>query len=134
MSAPAKMVILIVEDDEVLLRALYILFHKSKYTIASATDGAMAVQMAQRLKPNLILLDLLLPKMSGFEVLRVVKSDPALKDTPVIILSNLGSVEDVEKAKAYGAADYFIKANTDLSVLEDKIKQVLGIKSRSKSI
>lgn len=131
---PAKMVLLIVEDDEVLLRALYILFHKSKYTIASATDGAMAVQMAQRLKPNLILLDLLLPKVSGFEVLRIVKSDPALKETPVIILSNLGSVEDIEKAKAGGAAGYFIKANTDLSVLEDKIKQILEIKSPPKSI
>ena len=131
MSAPSKMVLPIVEDDEVLLRALYILFHKSKYTIASATDGAMAVQMAQRLKPNLILLDLLLPKINGFEVLRIVKSDPALKETPVIILSNLGSAEDVERAKAGGAIDYFIKANTDLSVLENKIKQVLEIKTQS---
>lgn len=131
---PAKMVLLIVEDDEVLLRALYILFHKSNYTIASATDGAMAVEMAQRLKPDLILLDLLLPKMNGFEVLRIVKSDPVLKNIPVIVLSNLGSIEDVEKAKAYGADEYFIKANTDLSVLENKIKKVLEIKSLPKSV
>ncbi len=133
MPAPSKMVVLIVEDDEVLLRALYILFHKRNYVIASATDGATAVQMAQRLKPNLILLDLLLPKLSGFEVLKIVKSDPSLKEIPVIVLSNLGSIEDVEKAKAAGATDYFIKANTDLAVLENKIKQILEIKALPKS-
>ena len=120
--------LLIVEDDEVLLRALYMLFHKSKYTIASATDGAMAVQMAQRLKPDLILLDLLLPKMDGFEVLRIIKADQALKATPVIVLSNLGDISDIEKAKTLGAEEYFIKANTDLAVLESKVNKLLESK------
>lgn len=128
MATRSKLVLLIVEDDEVLLRALYLLFHKSKYTIASATDGATAVQMAQRLKPDLILLDLLLPKMNGFEVLRIIKADPATKDTPVVVLSNLGDVSDIEKAKTLGATDYFIKANTDLAVLESKINKLLESK------
>lgn len=117
--------LMIVEDDEILLRALYIVFHKNKYTIASATDGITAVQMAQRLKPDLILLDLILPKLSGFDVLKAIKADPALKNIPVLVLSNLGDDADVVKAKAGGAADYFVKADTDLSVLEKKVNEML---------
>lgn len=121
----SKKIILIVEDDEVLLRALYLNFHKNEYTIATATDGDTAVKMAQRLKPDLILLDLLLPKMNGFDVLKNIKSDPAVKDTPVIILSNLGDDSDIAKAKALGSVDYFVKSNVKLAELSEKIKSVL---------
>lgn len=85
-----KPVVLIVEDDEVLLRALYLLFHNNEYTIASAIDGESALRMTERLKPNLVLLDLLLPKMNGFDYLKNIKANPALKDTIVVVLSNLG--------------------------------------------
>lgn len=125
MAKTTKAVLLIVEDDEVLLRALYLLFHKSGFTIASATDGESALKMAQRLNPNLILLDLLLPKLNGFEVLKNIKANPALKEIPVIVLSNLGDDSDIERAKTLGAADYFVKANTNLSDLENKIKEIL---------
>ncbi len=121
-----KKIVLIVEDDEVLLRALYLLFHNTGYTIASATDGDSALKMTQRLQPDLVLLDLLLPKMNGFDVLRDMKADPNLKNIPVIVLSNLGDVSDIEKAKALGALDYYVKANTELSSLEEKIKGILG--------
>ncbi|KKR48710.1 MAG: Response regulator receiver protein [Candidatus Magasanikbacteria bacterium GW2011_GWC2_40_17] len=126
MAKTRKKIILIVEDDEILLRALYLLFHNSGYTIASATDGDSALKMAQRLKPDLVLLDLLLPKMNGFDVLRDMKADPNLKNIPVVVLSNLGDVSDIEKAKGLGAFDYYVKANTELSSLEEKIKSVLG--------
>jgi len=119
-----KTIILIIEDDEVLLRALYVLFHDNNYTIATATDGDTGVAMARRLKPDVILLDLLLPKMNGFDVLKNLKSDPALKKIPVIILSNLGDTGDIERAKSLGADDYYIKANTDLSQLAEKIKNI----------
>ena len=120
-----KKIVFIVEDDEVLLRALYILFHEGNYTIATATDGETAVSMAQRLKPDVVLLDLLLPKMDGFDVLKALKADPKLKSTPVIVLSNLGDTASMEKAKKLGADDYFVKADTDLSVLEEKINKIL---------
>lgn len=120
-----KKIILIVEDDEVLLRALYLNFHKSEYTIATATDGDTAVKMAQRLKPDMVLLDLLLPKMNGFDALKNIKADPAIKETPVIILSNLGDDLDIAKAKALGAQDYFVKSNVKLSELSEKIKSLL---------
>lgn len=120
-----KKVMLIVEDDEVLLRALYLLFHKGEYTIASATDGDTALKMTQRLKPDVVLLDLLLPKMNGFDYLKFLKAEPDIKDTPVIVLSNLGDKESIEKAKALGALDYFIKSDTDLTTLNDKVKKII---------
>ena len=120
-----KKIIFIVEDDEVLLRALYILFHEGNYTITTATDGQTAINMAERLKPDVVLLDLLLPKVDGFGVLKALKADPKLKSIPVIVLSNLGDVDNIEKAKKLGADDYFVKADTDLSVLSEKIKKIL---------
>lgn len=121
-----KPVLLIVEDDEVLLRALYLFFQKEgKYTIASATDGETGLKMAGRLNPDIILLDILMPKMNGFEVLKNLKSIAELKNIPVIILSNLGDRSDIEKAKELGSTDYFVKAETNLSVLLGKIKSIL---------
>jgi len=127
MAKTTKAILLIVEDDEVLLRALYLLFHKSGFTIASATDGESALKMAERLNPNLILLDLLLPKINGFDVLKDLKANPTLKDIPVIVLSNLGDNSDIERAKNLGASDYFVKANTNLSDLENKIKNIINL-------
>jgi len=118
-------IVLIVEDDEVLLRALYVFFHGGNYTIATATDGETAVAMAQRLKPDIILLDLLLPKMDGFRVLEIVKSMPELSNIPVIILSNLGDTNDIARAKSLGAQDYFIKANVELAKLSEIVDKVL---------
>lgn len=127
MAKETKKILLIVEDDEMLLRALYLSFLHSGFTIATATDGETGLRMTERLKPDLVLLDLLLPKMSGFEYLAAVKANPALKSTPVVVLSNLGDKDDIEKAKGLGASDYFIKANTDLSVLAEKVNDILKI-------
>jgi CheY-like chemotaxis protein len=121
-----KKIVLLVEDDEILLRALYLLFHEGDYTIASASDGETALKMTERLKPDIVLLDLLMPKMNGFDYLRNIKANANLKNIPVIVLSNLGDKDDIEKAKALGAEDYFIKSDTDLSVLFEKIKKKLA--------
>ena len=117
--------LLIVEDDEVLLRALYITFHNSGYTIATAEDGDTALKMTLRLKPDAVLLDLLLPKMNGFDYLKNMKANPAINSIPVIVLSNLGDQENIEKAKTLGAADYFIKSNTSLDGLKKIIDKLL---------
>ncbi|MFA5021659.1 MAG: response regulator [Patescibacteria group bacterium] len=127
MTATKKIIILIVEDDEVLLRALYLAFHKSDYTIATASDGDTALKMAERIKPDIILLDLLLPKMNGFDFLKYIKANPALKSIPVIVLSNLGDSDNIAKAKGLGALDYFVKSNTDLVKLRDIIAKTLKI-------
>jgi two-component system, OmpR family, response regulator len=125
MPKDGKKTVLIAEDDEILLRALYLLFHKGDYTIASATDGETALKMTERLKPDIVLLDLLMPKMNGFDYLRDIKANANLKNIPVIVLSNLGDRDDIEKAKALGADDYFIKAETNVSILFDKVKKKL---------
>jgi len=127
MAKAEKKIVLIVEDDEMLLRALYLAFLHSGFTIATASDGETAVRMTERLKPSLVLLDLLLPKMSGFEYLQAIKANPVSKGIPVIVLSNLGDKSDMEKAKELGAADYFIKANTDLSELAKKVNDIIKI-------
>lgn len=125
MAVKRQKIILIIEDEEVLQRALYLMFHEAGYTIASSTDAETGLKMAERLHPDVILLDLILPKMSGFEFLKNIKSMAPLKDIPVIVLSNLGDESDKEKASSLGANDYFVKADTDLSVLKDKISQLL---------
>lgn len=121
-----KNILLIVEDDQVLLRALYLLFRKTDYVIATAADGETGLKMAERLKPSLILLDLLLPKMSGFDVLRYMKANPTLKDIPIIVLSNLGDSDSLERVKSLGVEDFFIKAQTDLTFLLQKVKEKIG--------
>lgn len=120
-------VLLVVEDDEVLLRALYLTFDGGKYTLATATDGETALRMAERLKPDLVLLDLLLPKMNGFDFLKAFKAHSELAKTPVIVLSNLGDKDSKEKAMSLGAEDYYVKSNTDLSSLEERVKKILKI-------
>lgn len=116
---------LIVEDDEVLQRALYLAFHESDYTITTATDGETGLKMAERINPDVILLDLLLPKMNGFDFLKNIKANSALKNIPVIVLSNLGDEADMVRAKELGALDYFVKSNTNLATLREKVAKVL---------
>ena len=106
---------------------MFLLFHDSDYTIASASDGEAALRMTERLKPDLVLLDMIMPKMNGFDYLKSVKSNPVLKDIPVIVLSNLGDKDDIEKATNLGAMDYYIKLNTDLATLADKVAKILKI-------
>lgn len=119
-------VLLIVEDDEVILRALYLAFHEGDYTVATATDGETALRMTERLKPDLVILDLIIPKMDGFAYLKNLKSNPALSKTPVVVLSNLGDQESIDRAKQLGASDYFVKSNTDLSDLVKKIEKIIA--------
>ena len=117
--------LLIVEDDEILLRALYLIFHEDNYTIATAPDGDTALKMAERMRSDLILLDLLLPMMNGFDFLKFIKANPGLKEIPVIVLSNLGDQENIAKAKELGALDYFVKSGTNLNDLREKIAKII---------
>lgn len=120
-----KSMILIAEDDEVVLRALYLALHDEGFSIATANDGEAAYTMTERIKPDLVLLDLLMPKKNGFEYLENLRANTKIKDTPVIVLSNLGDKESLQKAQSFGIIDYYIKAETDLSVLVEKINKAL---------
>lgn len=95
------------------------------YEIISALDGEIGLRLAKTKKPDLILLDLILPKVHGFEVLEQLKGDEKTKDIPVIILTNLEKMEDVEKAIKMGATTYLVKSNYNLEEVTDKIKNAL---------
>lgn len=115
--------ILIVEDEPTLQKALSVALEREGYEIKSALEGELGLNLAKEVKPNLILLDLILPKMDGFEILEALKKDEATKEIPVIILTNLESSQDIEKALVLGAKTYLVKANYDLKDVIQKVKE-----------
>lgn len=117
--------ILIVEDDKFLRELIARKLIKENYETVEAIDGEEGITKAKEEKPDLILLDLILPTIDGFEVLSKIKSDPSLTHIPVIILSNLGQREDVEKGLELGAIDYLIKAHFTPGEIIDKIRKIL---------
>ena len=97
----------------------------------AAYDGEEGIKKMEETLPNIVLLDLMLPKKNGFEVLETVKQNIKLNHIPVIILSNLGQGDDIERGKALGADDFLVKSNVKLEMVLEKIEQVLqkhGIK------
>jgi DNA-binding response OmpR family regulator len=117
--------ILIVEDDKFLRELIAQKLTKEGYNISEAIDGEEGIKKIKEEKPDLVLLDLILPGIDGFEVLTRMKEEPTLSSIPVIILSNLGQKDDVEKGFKLGAVDYLIKAHFTPSEIIDKIKAVL---------
>ncbi len=119
--------ILVAEDEQILLRALNVELLSQGFEVLSAKDGETALRLINDEKPNLILLDLIMPKLNGFEVLREIKRNEQTNKIPVIVLSNLGQDKDMKEAFDLGADDYFVKASTDLSELSKKIDYVLHL-------
>lgn len=117
--------VIIVEDEAVLQKALSIEALGAGFTVFTAGNGEAGLELIRKEKPDAVLLDLMLPKMNGFDVLAALKKDDATKNIPVIILSNMGQDEDRKKGLALGAADYFVKSNTDLEALTEKIKKMI---------
>jgi DNA-binding response OmpR family regulator len=117
--------ILFIEDEPTLQKTVGRFLEKEGYQVKNALDGELGLQMAKKFKPDLILLDLILPKKDGFEVLRELKIDEATKNIPVIVLTNLEGSTDVEKALSLGATTYLVKANYELEEVVKKIKETL---------
>ncbi len=113
--------IFIVEDDEFLRSLTVKRLEKEGYEVAVAENGDKAIDLIPKEKPDAILLDLLLPGKSGFEVLEKLKEDGEIKGVPVIVFSNLGQREDIDKAKKLGATDFLIKANFTLDDVVAKL-------------
>ncbi len=124
MSKPKKIVV--VEDDRILLKALNVELLSNGFEIFSASDGEAGLKLVQKELPDLVLLDLVMPKMHGFEVLKAIREGQKTKKIPVIILSNLGQEKDLEEGMKLGATDYYPKAATDLGSLSKKIEEVLS--------
>ncbi len=117
--------ILIVEDDKFLRELIVKKLSKEGYDVSEAVDGEEGVKKVKEEKPELVLLDLILPGIDGFEVLSRIKEDPASSVIPVIILSNLGQKEDVERGMELGAIDYLVKAHFTPGEIVEKVRSIL---------
>ncbi|MFC1632646.1 response regulator transcription factor [Patescibacteria group bacterium] len=118
--------ILLIEDDSFLSSMYVTKLEISGFDVEAAEDGETGLEKVKSYSPDLVLLDIILPKMSGFEVLESIRKDDAYKDIPVIMLTNLSQRDDVERGLDLGAQDYLIKAHFTPSEVVTKIKKYLG--------
>jgi DNA-binding response OmpR family regulator len=118
--------ILLVEDDVFLRNLLLTRFGREGLRVELAVDGIEAIEKMRSVQPGLVLLDLILPRKNGFEVLQEIADDPQLAKIPVIILSNLGQDSDVTRGKSLGAIDYYVKARLSIDELITKIKELIS--------
>jgi Response regulator containing CheY-like receiver, AAA-type ATPase, and DNA-binding domains len=123
--------ILLIEDDPLMIKLYGKIFKLQGFEVEVAERGADGLKRASELKPDLILLDVMMPEMDGFEVLRKLKSDDATKDLKVIILTNLAGAADAEKAKSEGASGYVIKSEHDPKEVAEIAKKVLSENSNN---
>jgi len=120
--------ILVVEDDKFLRELISQKLKREGHDVREAIDGEDGVRKIEEEKPDIVLLDLILPGIDGFEVLAKIKENPERSDVPVIILSNLGQRDDVERGLKLGAVDFLIKAHFTPGEIIEKIEAVLGKK------
>jgi len=120
--------ILLVEDEEIMIDILQRKLSKEGYEIFVARDGEEGLKKMREMepKPDLILLDIIMPKMGGFEVMEEMKKDEKLKDIPVIVISNSGQPVELDRAKKLGAKDWLIKTEFDPNEVLEKVKRQIG--------
>ena len=121
-----KIKILIIEDDFFLLSMYAAKFNLENFEVIIAEDGEKGLKLAFKELPDVILLDIFLPKKNGFDVLKELKSDESAKKIPVILLTNLSQKAEIEQGLSLGAEDYLIKAHFMPSEVVEKIKKVIG--------
>ncbi len=125
MDSHPKKKILIIEDDEHIARVYSMKFAKEGYDTILAIDGEEGVEKIITEKPDLIVLDMMLPKKDGFFVLEEVKKNPALANVRILIISNLGQKTDQDRALALGANEYLVKVESSMQEVIDKVKSYL---------
>ena len=122
--------ILLAEDDRILRKAGETALRKKGYDVIAAVDGEDALAKAREDPPDLVLLDVVMPKVHGFDVLRGLKGDSRLRDIPVIMLTNLEQPSDMQRAADGGAFSYLVKSNLDLDDLTAKVAEALAARRR----
>lgn len=120
--------ILLVEDDQFLLKMYKKKFEVSGFVVEIAHDGLEGLEKMKSFAPDLVMMDIMMPKLSGIEAIIKAKADPSLKDIPIVVLSNLSSTTDAEEAVKKGAVDFLVKSNLTPNQVVNKAKLVLKIK------
>ena len=125
---PEEKTVMIIEDDRFLSSLIKTRLEKEGYKVSQAFDGGEAIEALKQAnpKPNLIILDLIMPKSNGFEVLEYTSVDPELNKTPIIVLSNLAQESDVEKTRQLGATEFFVKVRISVDDIAKKVKSMIG--------
>lgn len=123
--ADKKNTVALIEDDPLIAEMYTTKFTKEGFAIQHAADGAAGLELVKKLQPDIILLDIIMPKMDGFQVLQQLRATADFKHTPVVMLTNLGQEEDVQKGREFGATDYFIKTNFTPAAIVDKVRALL---------
>lgn len=118
---------LVVEDDPFYSKIYKTKLAKENIESEVVNNGDEALKAVKVARPGFILLDLIMPGKDGFETLRELRADPALRDVPIIVLSNLSQDEDVKRVMESGATEYLVKANVPIQAVIDKVKQHLGL-------
>lgn len=118
--------ILLVEDDQTISWLYKTKLEVDGYIVVTADNGVDAIKLAKQEKPDLVLLDVIIPQLDGFTVLEELKKDETTKNAPVIMLTNLGTDEDREKGKSLGAVDYLVKANMTPQEVSEAVKKFLN--------
>ena len=127
MSDKAK--VLLVEDDPMVVRMYQRKLTMDGFELILAFNGEEGLVAMTKERPDIVLLDVMMPKMNGFEMLKKAKADPVLKDIPIVLLTNLGDrLEDVQSGKDLGANDYWVKANLPLKELSERITKIINLK------
>lgn len=117
--------ILFIEDESALQKTIGEILRQEGYNVVSALDGEVGLRLGKSEKPDLIILDLVLPKIHGFDVLKQLKTDEETKTIPVIVLTNLEGIGDIDRALEAGATTYLVKAQYSLDEILEKVKQTI---------
>ena len=125
--------VLVVEDEDFLVRALKDNLISEGHSVSVATDGEQVFEELKKKTPSLILLDLLLPKKNGFDVLKEIRQSPEWQHIPVVILSNLGEDSEIKRALELGANDYFVKSQHPIQEVIEKVREYLEGKGSTKA-
>ncbi len=121
---PAK--ILIVEDDRYISKMYQLKLSLDGFDVQVADNGRIGIEKVKELHPDIVLTDILMPEMDGFDVIKAIKGDPELATTPILIMSNLGQEDHIQKGLELGALGYIVKSQFTPSKVVDKIKEVLA--------
>ena len=119
--------VLIIEDDRFLSSLMKARLEKEGFSVTQAFNGEEAMDLLKKDQPDMIVLDLIMPRVSGFEFLENISVDPQVSKIPVMILSNLGQESDIQKVKRLGAVQYFVKVKTSIDELVSHVKELLSV-------